>query len=136
MIVVGLHHAGVHVSNLEASSRFYQAVFGFSVAERLCLGNERLMFLEAGDARIELVVDGRGRRQTGAIDHVAFEVQDLDTWLSRLRRHGVRLPDEAPVAVPELHARIRFCLGPDGERIELFEPRATVQSVPQLSPSI
>jgi lactoylglutathione lyase len=135
MIVAGLHHAGVHVSNLEGSARFYQGVFGFSVAERLCLGNEQLMFLQANCARIELIAGGRGERQTGAIDHVAFEVDDLDTWLSRLRQHGVRLLDEAPVEVPQLKARILFCEGPDRERIELFEQGAPVQGVPLLSPS-
>jgi hypothetical protein len=113
---------------------FTRTYSGFSVAERLCLGNEQLMFLQAAGARLELIADGRGERQTGAIDHVAFEVEDLDTWLTRLRQHGVRLLDEAPVAVPELNARILFCLGPDAERIELFE-RRPVQGLPQFSPS-
>jgi predicted enzyme related to lactoylglutathione lyase len=91
-----------HVSNLEASVRFYQRVFGFAVAERLCLGNEQLIFLQARGARIELIADGHGERQTGAVDHVAFEVDDLDTWLIGLRQLGVRLLDEAPVEVPRL----------------------------------
>jgi lactoylglutathione lyase len=126
MRVVGLHHAGVHVSDLERSADFYQAVFGFSqaVAERLSLGTEQLVFLHAGGACLELIADGRGSRATGVVDHVAFEVDDLDEWLIRLRRHGVPLLDEAPVEVPQLTARILFCLGPDGERIELFERRA------------
>jgi lactoylglutathione lyase len=124
MIVAGLHHAGVHVTNLEGSARFYQAVFGFSIAERLRLGSEQLMFLRAAGARLELIADGRGERQTGAIDHIAFEVEDLNMWLSRLRQHGVRLLDEVPVDVPQLRARILFCLGPDGECIELFEQGA------------
>jgi lactoylglutathione lyase len=125
MIVAGLHHAGVHVSNLDGSARFYQAVFGFSIAERLRLGSEQLMFLRSAGARLELIADGRRDRQNGAIDHIAFEVEDLDIWLSRLRQHGVRLLDEAPVEAPQLKARILFCLGPDGERIELFEQRST-----------
>jgi len=134
-MIAGLRHAGVHVCNLEGSTRFYQHVFGFWVAERLCLGNEQLLFLQGPGACIELIADGRGERQTGAIDHVAFEVDDLDTWLSRLRQYGVRLLDEAPVTVPELKARILFCLGPDGERIELFEGRAPVHGVQRRSPS-
>jgi lactoylglutathione lyase len=131
MTVVGLHHAGVHVSNLERSADFYQAVFGFhqAVAERLSLGTEQLVFLHAGDARIELIADGRGSRETGVIDHIAFEVDDLDEWLIRLRQQDVPLLDEAPVEVPQLSARILFCLGPDGERIELFEQRAPVQGL-------
>ena len=55
------------------------------------------------------------------VDHVALEVDDLDALLQRLREHGVTLVDQSPVTVPELQARILFCLGPDAERIELFE---------------
>jgi hypothetical protein len=38
-----------------------------------------------------------------------------------LRSRGVRLIDETPVAVAGLDARIAFCQGPDGERIELLQ---------------
>jgi hypothetical protein len=38
-----------------------------------------------------------------------------------LRELGVTLVDAQPLVVPQLNARILFCLGPDGERIELFE---------------
>jgi lactoylglutathione lyase len=128
MNVVGLHHAGVHVSDLGRSADFYRAVFGFdqSVAWRLRLGAEVIVFLHAGDARLELIADGLGNRKTGAIDHVALEVDNLDRWLIRLREQGVQLLDDAPIEVPQLGARILFCLGPDGERIELFEGRAPV----------
>ena len=124
MSVIGLHHAGVHVASLERSIAFYEAVFGLRRAERLSLGDEQLAFIEAGTSRVELIADGAAGRETGVVDHLAFEVDDLDSWVRRLRQGGVRLLDQAPSEVPMLGARILFCLGPDGERIELFEPRA------------
>jgi hypothetical protein len=48
-------------------------------------------------------------------------VSDLDSWMVRLRGLGVQLLDQEPIDVPEIGARILFCLGPDGERIELFD---------------
>ena len=87
----------------------------------MTLGTEQIVFLEADTGRVELIVDGTGARQTGMVDHLAFEVADLDAWVWRLREHSVQLLDEAPVDVPAIGARILFCLGPDGERIELFE---------------
>jgi catechol 2,3-dioxygenase-like lactoylglutathione lyase family enzyme len=123
MSVIGLHHAGVHVASLERSIAFYQTVFGLSVAERLTLGGEQLAFLQAGGSRIELISDGAGPRDTGVVDHLALEVDNLDAWLMRLSHQSVRLLDPTPVDVPQLGARILFCLGPDGERIELFERR-------------
>jgi lactoylglutathione lyase len=130
MTVIGLHHAGVHVASLERSIAFYTAVFGFHLAERLSFGPEQLAFVAAGSARIELIADGAAGRETGVVDHVAFQVDDLDQWLQRLRARGVRLLDDAPVEVPALGARILFCLGPDGERIELFEQRASRPAMP------
>ena len=121
MMVLGLHHASVHVTNLERSIAFYEAVFELRVIERLALGFEQLAFLMAGKSRVELIADGTARRDTGVVDHLAFEVDDLDGWVPRLRERGVRVLDEAPVEVAALGARILFCLGPDGERIELFE---------------
>jgi lactoylglutathione lyase len=129
MTVISLHHAGVHVASLERSIAFYQAVFGLHVAERLSLGAEQIAFLAAGGARVELIADGSAGRATGVVDHLAFAVSDLDGWASRLRDRGVRLLDEAPLQVAALGARILFCLGPDGERIELFEQRAPEPAV-------
>ncbi len=121
MPIVGLHHAGIHVASLERSIAFYQSGFGLALTERFTLGSEELAFLEIADARIELIADGTGSHQTGVVDHVAFEVNDLNHWLIRLRDLGVTLLDESPLSVPRLNARILFCLGPDGERVELFE---------------
>jgi hypothetical protein len=55
------------------------------------------------------------------IDHVGFEVADRDGLVRHLREHSVTLLDQSPVEVPELNASILFCLGPDAERIEVFQ---------------
>jgi lactoylglutathione lyase len=121
--VRGLHHAGVHVASLERSIAFYETVFGLQVAARLRLGDEQLAFLHAGTGWLELIADGAGPRPAaGAVDHLALVTSDLDGWLARLQAQGVPLLDAAPLAVPALGVRILFCLGPDGERIELLEP--------------
>jgi lactoylglutathione lyase len=132
MTVIGVHHVGVHVASLERSIAFYQSVFGFQLARQLTLGSEQLVFLEAGPARLELIATGASDRDTGIIDHLAFEIEDLEGWVIRLRELGVRLLDEAPVEVPALGLRILFCLGPDRERIELLERRALAPALPQV----
>jgi lactoylglutathione lyase len=129
MTVIGVHHVGVHVASLERSIAFYEAVFGLRVLERLSLGAEQLAFLEAGRSRVELIANGTASRDTGLVDHLAFEVHELNNWVPRLRELGVRLLDEAPVEVASLGAHILFCLGPDGERIELFEQRAPARAL-------
>jgi lactoylglutathione lyase len=125
MGVVGLHHAGVYVSNLERSIAFYGDVFGLELAERLSLDGEEIAFLSVGSARLELIQSGSGPRPDGVVDHVAFEVNNLDVLVQQLRERRVSVLDSVPLAVPALGARIVFCLGPDAERIELFEGQYT-----------
>jgi lactoylglutathione lyase len=124
MSVLGLHHAGVHVADLERSIAFYGEVFGLRVVERFAFGGEELAFLSVGSARLELIQSESGQRTTGVVDHVALRVDDLDALLGRLRTRGVTVLDLQPVPVPQLQARIAFCLGPDAERIELVEYQA------------
>lgn len=121
MTVVGLHHAGLYVASLSRSIAFYEQLFGLKVAERLSFGGEQIAFLRLGAARLELIEADRRRDGTGVVDHIAIEVDGLEAMLGELRAAGVKLIDAAPIEVPELGARILFCLGPDGERIELFE---------------
>jgi catechol 2,3-dioxygenase-like lactoylglutathione lyase family enzyme len=116
-----LDHAGVHVTDLERSVAFYRDVLGLREQNRFTLGRERLVFMSAGDGWVELVADGRPARGAGAVDHLALRVDDVAALAARLRDLDVELLDEAPIDVPELGARILFCLGPDGERIELIE---------------
>lgn len=54
MIVIGLHHAGVAVTNLERSIAFDGAVFELPAIKRLALGSEQLALLVAGRSRVEL----------------------------------------------------------------------------------
>jgi catechol 2,3-dioxygenase-like lactoylglutathione lyase family enzyme len=119
--VLGLHLAGIFVSQLDRCIAFYGGVFGLELAEKLTLGAEKIAFVKLGSSRLELIEASGGPRPTGVVDHVALEVDDLDALLPRLRAHGVTLLDQVPLEVADLQARIVFCLGPDGERIELFE---------------
>jgi catechol 2,3-dioxygenase-like lactoylglutathione lyase family enzyme len=58
MDLLGLHHAGIHVSSLERSLAFYTDVFELTPGPRLRLGSERLAFLRCGRGQIELIEDG------------------------------------------------------------------------------
>ncbi len=74
-----LHHVGVHVEDLGRSIAFYEAVFGMRVVQRFVLGDEELAFLDGGPGLVELIADGGGARASaGVVDHVAFEVGDLE----------------------------------------------------------
>ena len=109
------------MADLERSVSFYRDLLGLREQTRFNFGQERLVFLCAGGGWVELIEDGAAPPPTGVVDHVALRVDDLDALVARLRSASVHFLDDAPVVVPELSARIQFCVGPDGERIELIE---------------
>ena len=109
--------------DLARSVAFYRDVFGLVEDGRLTLGSERIAFLRAGSGWVELIADGGAARSTGVVDHLALRVESVAAAVAGLRASGVTLLDETPLDVAELHARILFCAGPDGERIELIERR-------------
>ena len=72
----------------------------------------------AGPARVALK-GGEGGRG-GAL--LAFEVDDLDAWIERLRENGVGLDGSVKLS-PEGYRRARF-RDPDGHELSLFEWRS------------
>jgi methylmalonyl-CoA/ethylmalonyl-CoA epimerase len=115
----------VYVTDLERSVAFYREVFGLEAGASFTLGDERIAFLAAGAGWVELIQDRShtGSPGRGVVDHLALRVDDLEAMLARLRALKVELLDGEPIVVPDLGARIAFCLGPDAERIELIERR-------------
>jgi lactoylglutathione lyase len=57
------------------------------------------------------------------VHHIAFTVSDIEAELDKLRARGVRLIDETPRTILN-GVKIAFFFGPDGERLELFQPRS------------
>ena len=126
----GLHHAGVVVSDLEASAGFYAEMFGASVALRVDEERFSLVMLDLGNAFVELLVfrpphDGARVPRGNAVGagHVALAVDDVADAYDRLRRRGVRFegPPRRIEAGPSAGHVTAFCLDPDDNRIELIQ---------------
>jgi catechol 2,3-dioxygenase-like lactoylglutathione lyase family enzyme len=126
----GLHHAGVVVSDLDASAAFYAEMFGAAVAVRVDEEALSLVMLDLGNAFVELLVfrprvPGAPLPAGNAVGagHVALLVEDVAGAHDRLAARGVRFegPPRRVVAGPTAGHVIAFCLDPDGNRIELIQ---------------
>jgi methylmalonyl-CoA epimerase len=105
--VLGIHHVGIAVRNLEITQSRYERLFGARVEayERVDeQGVEALALLVGEAGRVELLAPlaedtpvGRfiGRRGEG-MHHLAFGVDDLPAALDHLRAAGATLIDEEP----------------------------------------
>lgn len=101
-----INHIAVAVNDVEASSRLFSEVLGFSGGGIEVFDNfeVKVAFFAIGDVKIELVEplnpDGGvakflAKRGEG-IHHIAFEVDDVAAALDHYKSKGVRLINERP----------------------------------------
>ncbi|MCH7645790.1 MAG: methylmalonyl-CoA epimerase [Nitrospinae bacterium] len=101
-----INHIAIAVKDVEASSRLFSEVLGFSGGGIEVFDNfeVKVAFFAIGDVKIELVEplnpDGGvakflAKRGEG-IHHIAFEVDDVAAALDHYKSKGVRLINERP----------------------------------------
>jgi catechol 2,3-dioxygenase-like lactoylglutathione lyase family enzyme len=91
-----IDHIGVIVDDLESAARMLGDVLGLSEGDRVERENLRSVFFSCGGTEIELVelLDPEERRERlgsseARIEHIAFEVDDLDVTYAALLALGV-----------------------------------------------
>lgn len=121
-------HTSITVRDLDASIRFYTEVLGLEFERRRPIPENRAEIAFVRDpesgARVELTrwLD-KGAIDAGEqLDHLAFETDDLDGFLTRARARGVRVAKE-PFSLAGGSGRLAFVLDPDDVWIELIEPK-------------
>lgn len=123
-------HTSITVRDMDESLRFYTEVLGLEFERRRPIPENRAEIAFVKDpesgARVELTFwEGKGAFEPGEqLDHLAFEVDDLDGFLARVRTRGVRIARE-PYRLQGGSGRIAFVLDPNDVWIELIERRAT-----------
>jgi len=147
MTVSRIHHAGVTVSDLGRSLRFYRDLLGMRVLEDVRLTSAEvaallgvdeidlhLVNLDTGDGRIlELLEYARpeGRqveytsRDAGG-GHLALAVRDLDAAAAGFEAAGGCVISRRPVTAADTegifaHARLLYVRDPDGMILELVQ---------------
>jgi methylmalonyl-CoA/ethylmalonyl-CoA epimerase len=104
--VVGLHHVAIAVREIAAVAPFYADSLGLeTLGEPEFVADQKvnILILSAGGQRIELVEPAspdspisRFVEKREGLHHLAWEVDDLEAVLARLKEQGMRLIDEAP----------------------------------------
>lgn len=123
-----IEHIGIHVRDLDRSIKFYTEVLGLTLRERIRLDETvEVAFFPLGESEIELICKSTEYTfaKEGIVNHLTFRVDDVAGILDHLREHGVELIHQQPLVIEGLGARIAFFWGPDGEKLELFDPGAS-----------
>ena len=115
MVVAGVHHVSLNVTDVERAVGFYCDTLGVRVLPRPDLGVAGA-WLELPDGRQIHLIQAPLPTQTG--QHVAFAVDDIDAATAHLTALGIEVLGPRPVGT----ARQAFFADPDGNRLELNQP--------------
>jgi catechol 2,3-dioxygenase-like lactoylglutathione lyase family enzyme len=144
-----VNHIGITVSNLEKSINFYETLTGEKVSNVDTIGGERMAQtqglddtlikfanLRLGNVNLDTLeyVDPKSNKasysnnQISAM-HLCFEVEDLDSAITRLKEIGIE-PDGAPIVFEEADGLkagfgtgVAYFTDPDGTNLELIAPQ-------------
>jgi catechol 2,3-dioxygenase-like lactoylglutathione lyase family enzyme len=129
--IKGLQHLGIPVTNLQASVDFYQKL-GF---EKILISNVdvpeendavKVAFVEQKGVILELYQVTRKNleelrsRKDGHLDHIAFDVADVEKAFQELKQENYVMVEEKPVFLNFWNRGCKYFAirGPDGEKLE------------------
>ena len=123
MKVLKIDHLGIAVKSFKGVESFWTDVLGLEFKGSETIEDQKVIttFVPVGESEVELLEstssDGPVARyiekKGEGIQHVAFQVENLETALEELKKKGIRLIDEKPR------------MGAGGSKIAFLHPKAT-----------
>jgi methylmalonyl-CoA epimerase len=118
-----IDHIGIAVNDLDAAVELYRGGFDMAEQHRETVEEQGVeaILLEVGEGHIELIkplspdtsVAKFIERNGEGMHHIAYQVEDIDEALSRVREAGMRLIDQEPR------------IGIRGSRVAFLHPKST-----------
>lgn len=127
--VKGLHHVGIPVKDMDETIKFYRSLGAavYSEKEDVDEGEPiRVVIFEFCGIYIETYERKITAGKEGAIDHLAFQVSNIDEMYQRAKDKGYKLMSDCSENIqPTTYwpGKIRWfiIIGPNGEKLEFCE---------------
>jgi methylmalonyl-CoA epimerase len=124
-----IEHVGIVVKDTAASRKLWEECFGIPLGGEEENERRKLALYYVGGSMVELISgkepDGKHQRMVaegkGGLNHICFEVEDIDSALAELKAKGIPLLDETPR------------IGHAGARIAFIDPKATENCLIELA---
>jgi len=116
-ISTGLQHIGLPTNDIRKTIDFYAAL-GFEVVYQTVNNGEPVAFLRLGDLTFETYENGRAVGVTGAVDHVAINVTDVEKARRLADELKLNVIEEGQLPFWDNGVKYFTILGPNQEKIE------------------
>lgn len=118
---LGLQHVGLPTNDLKATIAFYESL-GFETVYQVRneAAGEDVAFLRLKNLTIEAYENGQAAMQSGAIDHIAIDVDDVEASYRLAQEQGCQIVSNGVEFLPFWQNGVKFfiLLGPNQERVE------------------
>ena len=118
---LGLQHVGLPTNDLKATIAFYESL-GFETVYQVKneAAGEDVAFLRLKNLTIEAYENGRAAMQSGAIDHIAIDVVDVEAAYRLAQEQGYQIVSNGVEFLPFWQNGVKFfiLLGPNQEHVE------------------
>ena len=102
-----IEHIGIAVSDIDASNKLFKKIFGKEnyKSEIVELEGVSTSFFQIGESKIELVAATNTKspiskyleKNREGMHHIAFDVEDIEKEMERLKGEGIRLLRDTPI---------------------------------------
>ncbi len=119
--ITGLQHIGIPTNDIEITKAFYRKI-GFEVVYETVIerSGEKVAFLKLKDIVIETYENKEAVMRSGAIDHMALNVLDIEEAFYYAKDNNFTFLDEEIQFLPFWDNGVRYftILGPNQEKVE------------------
>ncbi len=101
-----IEHIGIAVSDIENSNKVFEKIFGKENFKEEKVDSEGVItsFFQIGENKIELVaatntdspISKYLEKNREGMHHIAFDVEDIEKEMDRLKKEGIRLLNDTP----------------------------------------
>lgn len=125
-LILGVHHAALKYEGNEKFQEalyFYHELLGLPILRTWGRGSDAAAMLDTGSGILELFANGQSLTH-GVVNHIALATKDVDLCINIVRMSGYEIilepMDQIFPVKPPYAARLAFCIGPGGEKVEFF----------------
>lgn len=120
----GVQHIGIPTNDIEKTIEFYQKL-GFEIAFQTVNeeANEKVVFLKLHTLVIETYENKAAVMQSGAINHIAIDVKDIEKVYAMINQAGLNSTQDTVHFLPFWENGVKFFTieGPNKEKVEFSQ---------------